>query len=139
MPTCLYSRGAFFMAKKNIRKVKRRDDAAPVSVQTAVTDYSMAASLIIRDARPLMILESVERRPITSVARVRRAVRRGELRYALIGGSCGTARRPSFKCHAAVRWIRAHSVDVTRETGLGSSGFVFRLLPSGQWRGHGRV
>ena len=107
--------------------------------ETAVTDYSMAASLIIRDARPLMILESVERRPITSVARVRRAVRRGELRYALIGGSCGTARRPSFKCHAAVRWIRAHSVDVTRETGLGSSGFVFRLLPSGQGKGHGRV
>ena len=107
--------------------------------ETAVADYSMAASLIIRDARPVMILESVERRPITSVASVRRAVRRGELRYALIGGSCGSAPRPSFKCHAAVRWIRAHSVDVTREAGLGSSGFVFRLLPSRQGKGHGRI
>jgi 4-amino-4-deoxy-L-arabinose transferase-like glycosyltransferase len=107
--------------------------------ETAAADYSMAASLIIRDARPVMILESVERRPITSVARIRRAVRRGELRYALIGGSCGSAPRPSFKCHAAVRWIRAHSVDVTRQAGLGSSGLVFRLLPSRQGKARGRV
>ena len=107
--------------------------------ETAVADYSMAASLIIRDARPVMILESVERRPIASVRRVRGAVRRGELRYALIGGSCGSARKPSFKCSAAVRWIRAHSVDVTREADPGSKGFVFRLLPSGQGKGHGRV
>jgi len=107
--------------------------------ETAVADYPSAASLIIRDARPVMILDGVERTPITSVGRVRSAVRSGQLRYALIGGSCGSARKPPLKCTRAVRWIRAHSVDVTSETGVGSSGYVFRLLRPGDGKRHGRV
>jgi 4-amino-4-deoxy-L-arabinose transferase-like glycosyltransferase len=98
--------------------------------EAAVANYSTAATLIIRDARPIMILEGVERRPIATVEAVRKAARRGDLRYALIGGNCGL--KVSFShCSRALRWIRAHSVDVTRAAGVGDSGFVFELRPHG--------
>jgi hypothetical protein len=85
-----------------------------------------------------MILEGVEKRPIASVDTVRKAARRGDLRYALIGGNCGL--EGSFShCTRALRWIRAHSVDVTRAAGLGDGGFLFELRPHGLTRSqHGR-
>jgi hypothetical protein len=103
--------------------------------ELAVTNYTQAASLIVRDVRPIMILENVEKRPMTSLSVVRAAAERGQVRYVLIGGSCGVARNFQRKhCSAGVRWARAHSVDVTAAAGLGSRGYLFELRPHGLTR-----
>jgi hypothetical protein len=108
--------------------------------ELAVDNYAQAAALIIRDARPVMILSNVGKLPITSMGAVRAAALRGDLRYALVGGSCGRAHSIKRKhCLPALRWIRAHGVDVTSATGIQSPGLLYHLRPGVLTRSqHGR-
>ncbi|MEA2375333.1 MAG: hypothetical protein QOD53_1796, partial [Thermoleophilaceae bacterium] len=97
--------------------------------ELATSSYLQAPALVVRDARPVMILAGVNRQVLVSQARVAAAVRRGELRYALVGGACGRARRIETKrhCPPAVRWVRLHGVDVSHAAGLPGRGLLFRL------------
>jgi 4-amino-4-deoxy-L-arabinose transferase-like glycosyltransferase len=98
--------------------------------EVAVGNYLQAAALIVHDARPVLVLEGVEKRPIATVRTVRAAARRGDLRYALIGGACGRARSIARKhCSPAVRWIRAHSVELRGVAGIEQPGLLFELRP----------
>jgi hypothetical protein len=109
--------------------------------ELAVDNYSEAAALIIRDARPVMIVSSVAKHQITSASTIRAAFQRGDVRYALMGGSCARARSLTYKhCLPALRWIRAHGVDVTKAAGMQSSGLsLFQLRPGVITRSqHGR-
>jgi 4-amino-4-deoxy-L-arabinose transferase-like glycosyltransferase len=101
-----------------------------VRYELASAFYARAAPLIARDGRPVIPLTSVMRRPVVSTAFLARAVRQGQVRYILIGGSCG-GRSPSAvaKCPASVRWARAHSVEVSRKAHL-QRGLLFRFTGS---------
>jgi hypothetical protein len=101
--------------------------------EVAESSYLIAPSLVVRDARPVMVLASVNSLPIVKVSTIRDAVRQGEVRYALVGGACGRARHIKSKSHCspAVRWIRTHGMDVTRQAGIHSPGLLFRLQPGG--------
>jgi 4-amino-4-deoxy-L-arabinose transferase-like glycosyltransferase len=101
--------------------------------EVAASNYLIAPSLVIQDARPVMVLASVNALPIVTVSKLSDAVRSGTLRYALIGGSCGVATHIESKPHClpAVRWVRTHGVDVTREAGIKSPGLLFRLRAGG--------
>jgi 4-amino-4-deoxy-L-arabinose transferase-like glycosyltransferase len=61
-----------------------------------------AAPLIVRDARPVLMLTSYNGRPLLTPARLAQLVRSGEVRYVLLGGG----RSP------VVRWARAHAHPV---------------------------
>jgi hypothetical protein len=108
--------------------------------EAAVLGYASAAPLIIRDARSLLIMTGIKRRPLTSVAALSSAVARGQVRYAVVGGACGTiGLRRVAKCGPAATWIRTHATDVTRATGLRSRGELFRFrtasaaVPRSKW------
>jgi len=97
----------------------------------ATATYNRPAPIIVRDVRPVLVLTGVARQPIVPVSRLRREAERGRVRYALVGGGCGTAPLSAIgTCPATVRWIRSHAVDVTHAAGFRSSGEIFRLEPN---------
>jgi hypothetical protein len=85
-------------------------------------------SLIVQDARPIVVLTSYNARVFTSVAKLRRLIEEGKVRYAFLNSSCrrrGAALNPA--CASPARWVRAHGTDVSRQAGL--AGGKLWLLP----------
>jgi 4-amino-4-deoxy-L-arabinose transferase-like glycosyltransferase len=92
-----------------------------------------AAPLIIRDARPVLMLTSLHGRPLLDAARLEQLVATGQVRYALLGrASCS-----SRGCAPAVRWARAHSRDVSAAAGQ-RPGTVYRLTTTTSATGRAR-
>ncbi len=98
--------------------------------EVASLSAAKVAPLVVRDARPVMILTSLYGQPLVPVTRLAAAVRSGQVRYALAGASCtrGSGDRLTG-CSAQARWIRTHGTDVSRQAGQPSPGLVFRLSP----------
>jgi hypothetical protein len=98
--------------------------------------YEMAAesatqigSLIVQDARPVVILTTYEARVFTSVAKLERLIAKGEVRYAFLNTYCGrVASKVNAACSTPAKWIRAHGTDISRQAGL-SRHKVLWLLP----------
>jgi 4-amino-4-deoxy-L-arabinose transferase-like glycosyltransferase len=82
-----------------------------------------AAPLIIRDARPVLMLTSLYGRPLIHAAGLRHLVATGQVRYALLGHSAC----PSTGCPDAIRWAVRHGRDVSKTAGQ-PPGTVYRLL-----------
>jgi 4-amino-4-deoxy-L-arabinose transferase-like glycosyltransferase len=119
--------------------------ALPSEEQRLVSDYLRAhqdgahyelaaesatgiGSLIVQDARPIVVLTSYNARVFTSVAKLRRLIEEGKVRYAFLNSSCrrrGAALNPA--CASPARWVRAHGTDVSRQAGL--AGGKLWLLP----------
>ncbi len=73
----------------------------------------------MQDARPVVILTSYEARVFTSVAKLKRLIARGEVRYAFLNSPCPrhlASKNPA--CSAPAKWIRAHGTDVSPAAGL---------------------
>ena len=98
--------------------------------------YEMAAlsatqigSLIVQDARPVVVLTSYGARVFTPVAQLKRLIAQGQVRYAFLNTSCGKhSSALNAACSAPARWVRAHGTDVSRQAGL-NEGKVLWLLP----------
>jgi hypothetical protein len=85
------------------------------------------AALIIRDAQPVLMLTSLQGRPLTSAPQLAAAVRSGAARYALLGRGHCTPRDPhAADCAPAVVWARAHGTDVSAQAGL-RAGLLYQL------------
>jgi hypothetical protein len=81
--------------------------------EVASPNVARAAPLIIRDARPVLMLTSLYGRPLLDAARLQQLVATGQVRYALLGrASCS-----STGCSGAVRWALRHSRDVSAAAG----------------------
>jgi hypothetical protein len=97
--------------------------------EVAAQSATQIASLIVQDARPIVVLTSYGARVFTSVEELERLIAHGEVRYAFLNSKCG--RRVSAlnaACSAPARWVRAHGTDVSRQAGLGR-GELLWLLP----------
>lgn len=81
-----------------------------------------AAPLIVHDGRPVLMLTSLDGRPLLSAARLAHLVAAGDVRYALLG-----ARGCTDPCPAVVRWAHAHAHDVSRTAQIGRPGTLSRL------------
>jgi hypothetical protein len=81
--------------------------------EVASPAVARAAPLIIRDARPVLMLTSLYGRPLLNAAQLRQLVAGGQVRYMLGRGSCGSKR-----CGSAVQWARTHARDVSAAAGL---------------------
>ena len=102
--------------------------AGPGRYELAVGAATQAAELIVRDARPVLVLTSFDARPMLSVDRLARLVAAGSVDYALLGGGCGPRtphRLPS--CSPLAFWVRAHGVDVSAAAGLDRPKLLWRL------------
>ena len=94
----------------------------PARYEVASPTVIRAAPLIIRDARPVLMLTSLYGRPLLGPAGLERLVATGRVRYALLGRTSCTR----GGCPAVVRWARAHARDVSAAAGQ-PRGTVYRL------------
>jgi 4-amino-4-deoxy-L-arabinose transferase-like glycosyltransferase len=89
---------------------------------------TQAASLIVSDAQPVLILTSFDARPLVTVPELASLATDGSVRYVLLGGGCGprTSRKlPS--CSSLAFWVRAHGTDVSGAAGLDRPKLLWRL------------
>ncbi|MDQ1702722.1 MAG: hypothetical protein QOF57_1974, partial [Frankiaceae bacterium] len=98
----------------------------------AALEAHLAAPLIVKDARPVLILAGTPYHRLVDSRRLAREVTAGQVRYVLVSS------RPSshpvhVSRHARTRrgqmaaWVRLHGVDATRQAGLGVFGALSRL------------
>ena len=84
-----------------------------------------AAPLIVHDGRPVLMLTSLDGRPLLSAGRLAGLVSGGQVRYALLGrGACATS--AGRTCAPAVEWAMRHAHDVSPSAGL-SAGTLYAL------------
>lgn len=96
--------------------------------ELASSTVAKTAPLIVRDARPVLMLTSLHGQPLLTPAQLAEKARTSQVRFALIGRArCSTSRPTSPGCAPAVRWARAHGTDVSRAAGLPSRGALYRL------------
>ena len=86
--------------------------------EVAATASTIVAPLIVRDARPVLLLTTVGGRPFVTKAALARAHAAGEVRYVLTAAVCTKVVPSHPACSDAMRWVSAHFRDVTAETGL---------------------
>ncbi len=97
--------------------------------EVAAQSATQIGSLIVQDARPIVILTSYSARVFTTVAKLKDLIAAGEVRYAFLNSPCPhhlAAKNPA--CSAPAQWIRAHAKDVSRAAGL-EHGKILWLLP----------
>ena len=82
---------------------------------------SPAAPIIVRDARPVLVL-TADGRSLVSPHELAELVAGGQVRTALVGSGCTSA-----GCISLAHWIRAHGVDVSYAAGDPQAGSVFAL------------
>ena len=94
----------------------------------AAASATGVGALIVRDARPVLVLTSYNARVFTTVAELKRLIARRQVRYAFLNSACGRrAISVNPACSAPVSWVRAHASDVSREAGLSEGGVLWRL------------
>ncbi|HEY2283637.1 MAG TPA: glycosyltransferase family 39 protein [Solirubrobacteraceae bacterium] len=97
--------------------------------ELAAESATQIGSLIVQEARPVLILTTYDARVFTTVPVLQRAIARGQVRYAFLNSFCGKHISPiNAACSRPARWIRAHGTDVSRQAGLGRGGVLW-LLP----------
>jgi 4-amino-4-deoxy-L-arabinose transferase-like glycosyltransferase len=75
------------------------------------------APIIVHDAQPVLMLTSIEGRPLITAQRLADLVAGGRVRFALLGrAACSTA--PKGHCAPVVRWALRHAHDVSAAAGV---------------------
>jgi 4-amino-4-deoxy-L-arabinose transferase-like glycosyltransferase len=96
-------------------RAHQRSAKYELAAQSATT----VASLIVQDARPVLALTTYGGRVFTPVAKLERAIARGDVRYAFLNTRCARrADRDDAACSEPSAWVRTHGLDVSREAGL---------------------
>jgi 4-amino-4-deoxy-L-arabinose transferase-like glycosyltransferase len=97
--------------------------------EVAAESATGVGSLIVKDARPILVLTTYDARVFTSIAKLERLVAEGKVRYAFLNTFCTSeAQSVNPACSAPVKWIRAHGTDVSIKAGLPQGGLLY-LLP----------
>jgi 4-amino-4-deoxy-L-arabinose transferase-like glycosyltransferase len=121
--------GALPEAELNLASRYLRTHQGSARYEVAAQSATQIGSLIVKDARPIVILTTYNARVFTSVTKLKRLIAAGELRYAFLNTACPRHPLPTDSgCSAPARWIRAHGRDVSRRAGLGRGGVIW-LLP----------
>jgi 4-amino-4-deoxy-L-arabinose transferase-like glycosyltransferase len=98
--------------------------------EVAVSAPTLAAPLIVKDGRPLLLLTSVYARPLLTLEQLRRDAARGAVRYVFSEGICPGPQYTTLPaCSSSDRWVRAHAKDVTAQLGLTTKHGLLYELP----------
>lgn len=97
--------------------------------ELAAESATQIGSLIVKDAQPIVVLTTYSGRVFTSVAKLKRLIAEGKVRYAFLTSFCGNVTEYSDPaCSAPVQWVRAHGSDVSHKAGLREDKILW-LLP----------
>jgi 4-amino-4-deoxy-L-arabinose transferase-like glycosyltransferase len=96
--------------------------------EVAAESATAIGSLIVQDARPVLVLTTYDARVFATVARLQRLIAQGQVRYAFFNTFCARASGINAACSAPVMWVRAHGTDVSLKAGLDHGGLLY-LLP----------
>ena len=96
--------------------------------EAAFDSGTKMGELVVQDARPILVLTTLNGRVFTSVARLRALIAAGKVHYAFIDGVCGPHSPPTNSdCSAPARWVVAHGTDVSKAAGMPRAGMLWRL------------
>jgi hypothetical protein len=99
--------------------------------EVAAQSSTQIGALIVKDARPVVVLTSYAAKVFTTVEQLKRKIAAGEVRYAFLNSPCphhtsaASAKNPA--CSPPAMWIREHGSDVSREAGLPHAKVLWRL------------
>jgi 4-amino-4-deoxy-L-arabinose transferase-like glycosyltransferase len=99
--------------------------------EVAAQSATQIGALIVKDARPVVVLTSYAAQVFTTVPELKRKIAAGEVRYAFLNSPCphhtsaASAKNPA--CSPPAMWIREHGADVSREAGLPHGKVLWRL------------
>ena len=97
--------------------------------ELAAESATQIGSLIVQDAEPIVVLTTYNGRVYTSIAKLKRMIAAGQVRYAYLATFCGRkASSVNAACSAPVVWIREHGTDVSHDAGLRENRTLY-LLP----------
>jgi 4-amino-4-deoxy-L-arabinose transferase-like glycosyltransferase len=97
--------------------------------EVASQSATQIGSLIVKDALPIAVLTTYNGRVFIHVAKLKRMIAAGQVRYAYLSTFCTSkASSVNAACSEPVVWIRAHGTDVSRSAGL-PHGKLLYLLP----------
>ncbi|HWX95813.1 MAG TPA: glycosyltransferase family 39 protein [Solirubrobacteraceae bacterium] len=120
--------GALPTEEQRLLSAYLRAHQGTAKYEVASVSATGIGSLIVQDARPVLVLTSYGSRVFTSVPRLQRLIAEGKVRYAFLNASCGrhgSALNPG--CSAPAKWVRANGTDVSSQAGLKSK--LLWLLP----------
>jgi hypothetical protein len=121
--------GALPTEEQNLVSAYLRAHQGTARYQVAAESATQIGSLIVKDARPIVVLTTYNGRVFTTVPKLEALIARGEVRFAFLNSYC--PKRPSptnAACSTPAKWVRAHGQDVSRAAGL-HQGKVLYLLP----------
>ncbi len=96
--------------------------------EVAFDSGTKMGELVERDARPILVLTTLEGHVFTSLARLRALVAAGRIHYAFLDEGCGPHSPPTDPdCSAPARWVSEHGTDVSRQAGMPRPGMLWRL------------
>jgi len=99
--------------------------------EAAYDSATKLGSLVVHDARPVLVLNSIESRVVTPLARLRALAAAGAVGYAVLSSPCGPhSSARNADCSRAAKWVVAHGRNVTAQAGLGH-GLTLWQLPRG--------
>ncbi len=99
--------------------------------EVAFDSGTKMGELVERDARPILVLTTLEGHVFTSLARLRALVAAGKVRYAFVDEGCGPQSPPTDPdCSAPARWVSEHGTDVSKQAGMPRAGMLWRLPPA---------
>ena len=76
-------------------------------------------SLIVQDARPVLVLTTYNARVFTNVAKLQHVIAAGQVKYVFLNTSCRRAHEPlNAACSEPALWVRAHGTDVSELAGV---------------------
>jgi 4-amino-4-deoxy-L-arabinose transferase-like glycosyltransferase len=96
--------------------------------EVAFDSGTKMGELVERDARPILVLTTLEGHVFTSLARLRALAADGKVRYAFLDEGCGP-QSPSTDpdCSPPARWVSEHGTDVSKQAEMPRPGMLWRL------------
>jgi len=119
--------GALPSGEQNALSSFLRAHQGRAKYELAAESATGIGSLIVQDARPVLVLTTYNARVFTTVAKLRRLAAAGAVKYAFLNSSCPRAHQGlNAACSEPVLWVRAHGTDVSQLAGL-RRGVLWRL------------
>jgi len=87
--------------------------------ELVATSATLAAPFIVDDARPVLLLTTVNAQPLVSLAQLKHYVGTGQVRFEVNHGGC-TVFTIRAQCSPQMQWVRANFRDITSLAGLSS-------------------
>jgi len=96
--------------------------------EAAYDSATKLGALVVRDQRPLVVLNSINSQVVTPLSRLRALAAAGAVRYVVISAPCGPrSSRSNPDCSAAAKWVTAHAVNVSAAARLVKGLTLWRL------------